>query len=41
VVSVGEGCDVQVHPQLGRLGLADPVQVEVGAASSVVAEPDP
>src|SRR5918994_234187 len=40
VVVVGEGCDVQVHPQLGGLGLADAVQVEVGAAASVVAEPD-
>src|SRR4029453_10610727 len=40
VAVVGEGCDIQVHPQLGGLGLADAVQVEIRAATSVVAEPD-
>src|SRR6266511_6079955 len=40
VVVVGEGCDVEVHTQLGGLGLGDAVQVEVETAAAVIAEPD-
>ena len=40
VIVVGGGCDVEVDAQPALLGLAHPVQVEVGAAGCDVTEPD-